>query len=340
MTNVLFLWQVNPELQAYLKQGLQVFPDINLIFLDDPNEDHLLKHAPQAHVMVGWRHKKTLLLAAENLVLAINPGAGVQHLIELFREINQTRSILLANGHGNSYFTAQHTVALLLALTNKIVSHHNWMVDRQWRKGDDDAISIPLRSRKVGFLGYGAVNQKVHRFLSGFEVEFSILHRQPFHNSDLAQSERGAISFYTPAQLDLFLEDIEILIIGIPQTSQTVDMIKLPQLERLGKEGLLVNISRGIVINEEDLYIALREKIIAGAALDVWYNYRPDADDDGKKFPASYPFYELDNVVLSPHRAASPFNDLRRWDEVIENIKRIHQHTPPYLNIVDLEHEY
>ena len=56
---------------------------------------------------------------------------------------------------------------------------------------------------------------------------------------------------------------------------------------------------------------------VAGAGIDVWYNYRPDTDSSGRKYPYTSPFHELDNVVLSPHRAASPIFDPARWDEVV-----------------------
>jgi len=86
--------------------------------------------------------------------------------------------VTLVNGHGNSYFTAQHAVALLLSLTNKIIPHHNWMTSGKWRLGDNEAASIPLRRRNIGFLGYGAVNQKVHKFLLGFDLSFAALKRK------------------------------------------------------------------------------------------------------------------------------------------------------------------
>jgi phosphoglycerate dehydrogenase-like enzyme len=95
------------------------------------------------------------------------------------------------------------------------------------------------------------------------------------------------------------------------------------------------------VIDEAALYHALRDKTIAGAALDVWYDYRPDPDDQARRFPYSpeHPFHELDNVVLSPHRAASPVFDLRRWDEVAEHLRRFIHGEPPECR-VDLEREY
>ncbi|MFW9922006.1 MAG: NAD(P)-dependent oxidoreductase, partial [Candidatus Thorarchaeota archaeon] len=112
------------------------------------------------------------------------------------------------------------------------------------------------------------------------------------------------------------------------------------ELELLGENGLLVTVARGEVINEKDFYEVLRDKKIAGAAIDVWYNYRPEPDELGRKFPSNYPFYELDNVILSPHRGASPMSDLRRWNEVIENINRFSLGESKFLNEVDLELEY
>jgi phosphoglycerate dehydrogenase-like enzyme len=94
------------------------------------------------------------------------------------------------------------------------------------------------------------------------------------------------------------------------------------------------------VVDEESLYHALENRIIQGAAIDVWYEYRPDEDLKGRKYPYQFPFHTLDKVVLSPHRGASPFDDLKRWDEVIENIRRFSEGRRDFLNVVDLDREY
>jgi phosphoglycerate dehydrogenase-like enzyme len=333
---VLFIWQPEKKLRTYLEKGLSEYP-VHCIFPPDTAEETFLELAPQADIIVGWRPTKKLLLAAEQLTLYINPGAGVQHLVNLFKEITRERPVVLVNGHGNAYFTAQHAAALLLALTNRIIPHHNWMVQGEWRKGDADAISIPLRNRKVGLLGYGHVNRQVHRFLSGFDIEFAAV-RQDWGNKIIPV--KTPLKKYGYTELHPFLEEVDTLIVSVPLTSLTRNFIKMKELELLGKGGLLVNVARGPVIEELSLYTALKDKIIAGAALDVWYNYSPDPDEKGRKYPFTYPFHELDNIVLSPHRAASPLNDLKRWDEVIENIRRVSRGEKEFLNVVDLEKEY
>jgi phosphoglycerate dehydrogenase-like enzyme len=335
-TNVLCIWEVREELQEYLREGLADIKNLNLIFLKDTSEENLLKHAPDAHIVVGWRPTREFLDTAMNMKLFINPGVGVQHHIDVFRELTQTRDITLINGHGNTYFTAQHAVALLLAATNKIIPHHNWMVEGHWRRGDSYAKSVPLRERKVGLLGYGAVNQKVHKFLSGFDVEFLVLKRT--WNGD--EEFSTPVKQFLPKDLEKFLEETDILMIAVPQTEKTIGMIGEKELKLLGPESFLVNIARGIIVDEEALYNALNDKTIAGAGIDVWYEYQPEPDVDLRKYPTKFPFHELDNIVLSPHRGASPMDDLQRWDEVIENITRFAKDRKDFINVVELERAY
>ncbi|MFC1887258.1 NAD(P)-dependent oxidoreductase [Candidatus Cloacimonadota bacterium] len=332
-THVLFIWDPRPELKGFLRKSLDQFPDIDLIFPEPADEEQILQESSKADIIVGWRPSEKLLDTAKNLKLFINPGAGVQHQIDRFKKLNTKRSVILVNGHGNSYFTAQHAVALLLALSNKVIPHHNWMKEGKWRLGDKEAASEPLRGKKIGLLGYGAVNRKVHQFLKGFDLDFAALKLKWDH-------EPEEIIPYTPEQLNEFLKEIDVLIIAIPQTSKTVDLIRFDQLKLLGSQGLLIQLSRGVIINEKDLFTALESKQIAGAAIDVWYNYKPEPGIQGRRYPFSYPFNQLENVILSPHRAASPFSDLKRWEEVIENITRLHLGRKDFLNIVDLEREY
>ncbi len=333
---VLFIWNVPERLKNYLEEGLSDVPNLELVFPDEGQEDKYPEMAKSADVVVGWRPIAGLIEDASRIKLFINPGAGVQHHISRFRELAKTRKITLVNGHGNTYFTGQHAVALLLTLMNKIIPHHNWMREGKWRTGDSDAISTPLRNMRIGFLGYGAVNSKVHRFLANFDVDFSILKRD-WNRKIVTPTE---FTSFSSDELIEFLEYIDILFIAVPQTEKTEGLIGKAQLEALGSDSILVNIARGPVVDEASLYFALKDGIIAGAAIDVWYNYQPDYNEEGRKYPYSYPFHELENVVLSPHRGASPMNDLLRWNEVIENIRRFAEGRTDFLNIVDPERGY
>lgn len=333
------------DLKNHFKKHFSFDKSINLIFPKDLSKKNILRHSAAADVMIGWRPSPVLLEAAVNLKLFINPGTGVKHHIENFRSINENRKIVLVNGHGHAYSTAQHTVAMLLSLMNRVVQHHNWMKEGVWRTSDDKDIfssSIQLKNRNIGLLGYGAINKYVHQFLSGFENEFHILKKNP-SSGNMARSltsGNNKVVKYIAKDLNKFLKAIDILIIAVPHTPKTESMIGKKELKLLGKDGLLVNVARGIIVDEESLYYALKKNIIGGAALDVWYDYSPKKDKKGKEHPAKYPFHNLSNIILSPHRAASPFDDLSRWDEVFENIKRAAKGRKDFLNIVDLNEEY
>ena len=334
---VCFTSPVAEDVQSYLSTNLKKHSNVKLIFPEDTTEESLANIVPDADVLIGWRPSETLLEMARKLKVFINPGAGVNHLLELFRKINEKRKVLLINGHGNSYFVAQHAVALLLTLMSKTIPHHLWMKKGRWRTGDKESASEPLRFRNIGLLGYGAINQKVHRFLSGFDVNFHILRNNwKKQENKLPTSVKRYISY----QLYDFLKEIDILMIAVPLTSLTSGLIKDEEIQLLGPKGLIVNVARGEIIDQEVLYNSLKNKVITGAAIDVWYDYHPNPDKNGNKYPYEFPFHTLDNIILSPHRAYSPFSDLLRWNEVIENITRIAEGNESLINVVDLKEEY
>jgi phosphoglycerate dehydrogenase-like enzyme len=330
-----FLWPPADDLRRLFADRLADASGVELVFPRDSEPATLLRLAPQAQVMVGWRPTSELLAAAASLELFINPGAGVQALVGLLRDAG--RGITLVNDHGNAYATAQHAVALLLALANKVIPHHNWMAAGEWRKGDADAASVTLRGRTVGLLGYGHVNRLVHRFLSGFDLRFAALRRDWAGRAEPAPTPVDKLG---PAETDRLFEQSDIVMVSVPETRETTGLVDSRRLELLGREGMLVNYARGAVVVEADLYRALKERSIAGAAIDTWYSYRPEPDPQGRKRPYHLPFHELDNVVLSPHRAASPIFGLERWDGVVENIRRFASGRTDLLNVVDLERGY
>ncbi len=338
-TNVAFIFQPADDLRRYIENALSDLEKVNLIYAGEESEREYLRICDEADIIVGWRPSMELLRNSKRFNMMIFPGAGAHSIAAKIGELNRRPKPVLINGHGNSYLTAQHTVAMLLSLTNKIIPHHKWMIEGKWRTGDDEGATIPLRHRHVGLLGYGAIGSTVHKFLSGFDLDFSAL-RNDWNKQDTPTPTE--LDKYSRSELNEFLTAIDILIIAVPVTSETDNLIGETEINLLGENSLLVNIARGRVVDQAALYGALEQRYLAGAAIDVWYDYAPESDDKGLLYPYDkrHPFHELDNVVLSPHRAASPFNDLERWDEVVENIKRYAKGRDDFLNVVDLDKGY
>lgn len=326
---VLFQYHPKAEIIEYISSN--VHPNAQLVFAQAGDKEALIKLAADADVMVGWQLPDALLDALSNLKLFINPAAGINRLVA---DLGDKRpSFPIVNSHDNTVLTAQHAVALLLSVSSQIVVHHNLMLEGKWRTRDPEGISTPLIGSDIGILGYGSVGKRIHHLLQPFGAKFHLL------KTDWPASPESAKT-YSPDQLDRFLDQIDQLIVTLPLTPQTRDLLGYEELCRLGTNGVLVNVGRGEVVNEEGLYRVLKEKKIKGAGIDVWYNYRPEPDENGKKWPYSFPFKDLDNVVLSPHRAGSPDYFLPRWDDVIYNINQMVSGEGKLINHVDLDRQY
>ncbi len=335
---VLFIWQVNDQLKSYLSHHPLKKSDTEFIFLPSEQLNKLEIPRPEdIQVVIGWighnEVSRNICRKLSNLELIINPGVGIEKALPVMRELNKNKHVTLCNSHAHTYFTAQHALGMLLTLSNCLLTHHRLMKDGKWRAGDKEGASLPLKYRKTGLLGYGPINQQAHQFLSGFKTDIHIL------KNSLNEDQEADPNFYTPDQLHDFLKNIDNLLIAVPHTKKTEGMIGREELELLGEKGILVNVARGSIVQEEAFYQALKKKTIFAAGSDVWYNYKPDVDEKGRKYPYSYPFHELDNMLLSPHRGGSPLNDLNRWDECME-ILSCFENGRELFNVVNLDREY
>lgn len=332
---VLYMHRLAPEVRSYLEEGLMGQEVEIRTPLGDEKED-LFRELPDADILIGWRSDLEMLSAAKKMKLFINPGTGINQHLENFRELRKTREVILVNGHGNSYAVAQHTVALLLSLSNKVIPYHQKMVLGE-KRGPGQR-TVYMKGLTIGLLGYGAINSKVHRFLSGFDVNFVVCRRSQKNMDDTS----GIAKTYSPDQLEEFFGASDIVINSLPTTQATKEMVDKKALEKLGESGLFVNVGRGATVKQEDLYHALKDRVIAGAALEVWWGKVPEEErvDPDRNDPFAFPFHELDNIVMSPHRGADMGGDLERWEEVVENITRFAHGREDFLNVVDIDAEY
>ena len=313
---ILFIWKVPEYLKKYFTEVLDD-SKFDLIFEDSEDPTSFEPFAEQANIIVGWRPTEKLLEHANNCKLFINPGTGVQHLMTKEKPIFQKKGIKVLNNKSHAIFVAEHLFAMLLASCQALIPHHNWTVEGKWRTGDEAVKSIPISKRKIGLLGYGAINKHVHRFLSPMVERVSICRRHA--NKDEKYKYPTAQNTFEFSHFDNFLDNIDTLLVSVPLTPETDALIGSNELKKLGEIGMVFNVGRGPIIQEEALFNWLKENPNSRAGIDVWYEYKPEAID-GKKWPYTQPFHELKNIILSPHRGGSPLDDLQRWDEVIQNI--------------------
>lgn len=195
--------------------------------------------------------------------------------------------VLYAPGR-NSGAVAEFTVGLILAQTRNITLSHMSMVNEKRWRGDlyvYDAVGKELNSSIIGLIGLGAIGKKVVKNLSGFGSE--ILVHDPFVD-EAEIKELGC----TPVSLNELLEKSDIISLHNRSNEETKGMIGAEQIKRMKNTAYLINTARGELIDHDALYQALKEKRIAGAALDV-FEAEPPPDDS--------PLFELENVSIATH---------------------------------------
>jgi D-3-phosphoglycerate dehydrogenase len=182
---------------------------------------------------------------------------------------------------------SDHVVGLLFAVLRQIAVHDRSIRNGVWNR-DCGWPRFPLSGRTLGLVGFGRIAQRVHRKLRGFEL--TTLAFDP-----LVSAEAMAAQGVQSATLDDLLARSDVVSIHCPLTPQTRHLIDETALRRMKKTAVLINTSRGPVIDEAALVRALSEGWIAAAGLDVL---------DPEPPAATNPLLRLDNVVLTPHIAS------------------------------------
>jgi lactate dehydrogenase-like 2-hydroxyacid dehydrogenase len=178
---------------------------------------------------------------------------------------------------------ADLTIGLLLATLRKIPQADRYLRAGQWLKAPFP-LSATLRERKVGIVGLGRIGKAIARRLAGFDV--SIAYHRRTQQDDVAYT-------YHPTIVGL-AEACDVLIVITPGGASTHHLINAEVLKALGPNGVLINVARGSVVDEQALIEALRSGTILSAGLDVY--------EDEPRVPQE--LIELEHVVLLPHIAS------------------------------------
>ena len=168
------------------------------------------------------------------------------------------------------------------------------LFDQSVRKGKFDSVmhmqhnSFELFDKKILIVGFGRIGKKLIKRCLGFEME--VLVYDPFVEKKIIENYGGK----KINELNEGFRNADILSLSVPLTKLTYNMINLEKMKMMKKTSIIINTSRGGVVNEKDLNEALNKKIIYGAGLDVFEKEPPDDDN---------PLLKNEKVLLSPHAA-------------------------------------
>ncbi len=227
---------------------------------------------------------RELLEKTPHLQLIVTCTSGFDH-IDL-KETSRRNLTVMFTPEANAVSAAEHTWALLMACVRHIVSAHKEMKAVNWNR--EPFLSFELENKTLGIVGLGRVGQKVASFAKAFGMKIVAFDPyQPVEVFEKNQAER--LSF------DELLKQSDIITFHVPATFETHHMLSRPHYESINEETIIINTSRGSVINEDDLADALMEKKIRGAGLDV-FNKEPLSRDSK--------LMKCANVIMTPHLGA------------------------------------
>jgi len=247
------------------------------------SSEELAQDIKDAEVLVAGTEKITeeVLKNAKNLKLISRVGIGLDGIdFELCKKYGVR---VAYTPDAPTMAVAELCVGLILDLARKISHTDKAIKDGIWNRH----MGTLLYGKTVGIFGMGRIGKSLIHLLSTFNVKFKVYDIVP----DLAFGRLYDVDFVSKEEV---LAQSDILSVNVPLKSDTLDYITLNELKQMNQNAILINTARGGIVNEADLYIALKENIIAGAAVDVF-----------ETEPYKGNLTQLDNCTLTCHMGAS-----------------------------------
>lgn len=263
----------NPEFSVDVKTGLK--PDELTKTIGD--YDGLL-------VRSETKVTKEILSAAKKLKFIGRAGTGLDNI-----DVNEAskKGVVVANvPGGNTISAAEHTVSMLLALSRNIPQANASLKKCEWKK--KEFVGVEVFGKTLGIIGFGKIGVEVAKRLLSFGMRVIVY--DPFMSKERA-SQLGVMS----VSLNELFKNSDFITIHTPKTEQTKNIINAGTIKKM-KDGVrIINCARGGLIDEKALADGLKSGKIKGAALDVF-----------EKEPlCESPFFEMNNVIMTPHLGAS-----------------------------------
>ena len=230
----------------------------------------------------------------------------------------------VCNAYDHETAIGEHVLGVTLMLTRRLGERDRMLRAGEFRQGE--GLDRDLAGRTVGVVGLGHIGRRVVEVCRAIGMRAIAVTAQPTPGRAAAA---GLDWLGGPGRDDLheLLRRADVAVVCLPLERATEGLIGADELAALGPDGILVNVARGPVVQELPLYEALRDGTIAGAAIDVWWQY-PKAGATTFR-PSTEPFWELANVVLTPHTSGLSESMQRgRWELCVRQLQAFAEGRP------------
>ncbi len=249
--------------------------------------------ARTARVLVAGRPSAELLDSLPILEYLVVPYVGIP--ARTMRLLAARPHLHLLHLHHNAQAVAEGALALAFAAARRVVPMHESLKRLDWRARYEPDPALRLGGRRALLLGFGAIGSRIAPVLSALRMDVQVVRRVPSASTEWPQ--------HTASELPVLLPGCDLLIASLPSTPQTRGLLGRDEIALLRRHAVVVNVGRADLFDEHALFEALSEQRIGAAGLDVWWKYPDSESARARTAPSVWPFHELDNVVLSPHRS-------------------------------------
>lgn len=272
-----------------------------------------------ADAFVGRIPAEVYARAGSKLRWVHSTGAGIETIVAIPELV--ASEVVVTNTRGaHAPFVAEHAFALLLALGRNLYGYAHDQRDHVFRSYGRDVPMYSVYGKRMLILGMGNIGRAIARRALAFDMEVVGL--------DLMAPEEttGDLRVLPMEHLDAELESADVVMVAVPYTVDTDDLLDARRLGLLKPGAVVIGISRGRIINENALTARLREGSLAGAGLDVFAQ---------EPLPADSGLWDTPNLVMTPHCAPrSAQTRDREFEITYENIRRFVE-GEPLLNVCD-----
>ena len=286
--------------------------DASVLFdLDD--SQRLIPALADAEIVVSHIWKKDFP-EAPRLKLLQSVAAG----IDLIDVPSLPVGVTVCNVAGHEQAIAEYVVMTMLAWQHRLLDIAAAFRGGVWSTGGGAGggpTHGEILGKTIGIVGYGRIGREVAQRMVGFGCTVIGANRSPV-------ADKGAASeIYPLGELDRMLPRCDVVVIAAGLGPETARLIDAGRLRLMKPSAFVINIGRAGIIDEEALYNALKDKQIAGAAIDVWWQYPTPAEPNRRG--SRLPFHELPNVIMTPHcSSATDGARDRRFGAVAGNLDR------------------
>lgn len=300
-------------------------------FLEAWDRDALRRQLPEADVAFTPFIDRDLFPSLTRLQWVQSPAVGVGSL--MFPELLASPVVVTSARGIRARSIAEHVVGVTIALARRLPVAMRAQIAHHWAQAELEGPASGVRSLdglRMGIVGLGSIGKEIVKLVAPFGIRVSGIRRRakpvPSGTAVASGTEVGVDEVLTPDGLPDLLSKSDAVVLAVPHTPDTKQLIGRAEIDLMKRGAFLINIARGKLIDDGAVIDALRDGRLGGAALDVFTR---------EPLEASSPYWDLPNVIITPHTSGA-MQDY--WTPLValfsENLSRFEK-DEPLLNAVD-----